>query len=139
MKNTFKLFKTRSRILCAIYLLALIAFLIAACDSGFGSSGTGGNSDGGQAFTSWESLATWLNTQPNNTKSNPYSVKVTVNNFANNFINVVRELRIKYVNLDLSGSTFTGIGNGAFAGCSGLTSITIPSKRKMTHFTQLQG
>jgi len=32
----------------------------------------------------------------------------------------------KYVTLDLSGSTFTSIGDNAFNQCYGLTSITIP-------------
>ena len=39
MKTTFKLFGTQSGILCAISLLALIVLSMAACDSGFGSSG----------------------------------------------------------------------------------------------------
>ena len=33
----------------------------------------------------------------------------------------------------------TSIGIGTFAFCANLTSVTIPDKRKMTHFTQLQG
>ena len=33
----------------------------------------------------------------------------------------------KFVNLDLSGSTFTNIVDGAFLGCIGLTGITIPN------------
>jgi len=33
----------------------------------------------------------------------------------------------------------TSIESRAFASCTGLVSVTIPDKRKMTHFTQLQG
>jgi hypothetical protein len=32
----------------------------------------------------------------------------------------------------------TSIGEGAFGVCTSLASVTIPDKRKMTHFTQLQ-
>ena len=39
MKTTFKLFGPQSRILCAVALFAVIAFSMAACDSGFGSGG----------------------------------------------------------------------------------------------------
>jgi len=39
VKNTFKLFGMQSRLLYAIALLAVIAFLMAACDSGFGGDG----------------------------------------------------------------------------------------------------
>ena len=35
-------------------------------------------------------------------------------------------------------NSVTSIGDEAFRECNGLTSITIPDKRKMTHFTQLQ-
>jgi len=42
VKNTFKLFGTQSRILCAVSMLLVIALSMAACDSGFGSENGGG-------------------------------------------------------------------------------------------------
>jgi len=42
VRNTFKLFGTQSRILCAIALLGVIAFSMVACDSGGGSGLQGG-------------------------------------------------------------------------------------------------
>ena len=49
MKRAFKLFGTRSRLLCAIALLAVIGFLFAACDSGT-TSGSGSTSLAGKTF-----------------------------------------------------------------------------------------
>ena len=37
------------------------------------------------------------------------------------------------------GNSVTSIGDKAFYDCANLTSVNIPDKRKMTHFTQLQG
>ena len=47
-----------------------------------------------------------------------------------------RFLNLKSINI---GNSVASIGREAFSGCIGLTSVTIPDKRKMTHFTQLQG
>jgi len=78
---------------------------------------------GDQPFTSWEALTAWLFAQPNNTKINPYLVKVNVSN-ANGFYYFGNE---KYINLDLSGSTFTSIGESAFQYRVCLASVTIPN------------
>jgi hypothetical protein len=81
---------------------------------------------GEQIFTSLEAFAAWLAAQPANTKTNPYSAKVNVSSLPENAI-IKSTLGGKYVNLDLSGSTFTSIGSLAFLGCTSLTSITIPN------------
>ena len=120
MKTTLKLFWTQSRILCTIVLLAVIAFSMAACDSGLGGGGSG------RGFTSWEALEAWLNAQPNNSRANPYLVKVNVNSTPTNVMRLNN--RNKYFSLDLSGSTFISIADGAFFRCTSLTSITIPTR-----------
>jgi predicted small secreted protein len=45
MRNTFKLFGEQSRILCVISLLAVLAFSMAACDTGFGGESGGAGTD----------------------------------------------------------------------------------------------
>jgi hypothetical protein len=84
-----------------------------------------GNS-GDQIFTSWDAFAAWLATQPNNTKSNPYSVKLNLSSLPASST-IKSTLGNKYVCLDFSGSTFTCIGYGAFSGRTSLASVTIPN------------
>jgi hypothetical protein len=75
-------------------------------------------------FTTIAAFETWLFTQPANTTDTAYTVALNVSDIStlratlNNNAN-------KYVNIDLSGSTFTSIG-GAFFNCISLTSVTIP-------------
>jgi len=96
-------------------------------------------------FTSIADMASWMKNQPANSVATTYNVKLNVNNLGGSSTssgtagNVLRDNSNKYVSLDLSGSTFTSIGKDAFYQCYRLTSVTIPDKRKMTHFTQLQG
>jgi hypothetical protein len=119
-----------------------------------------GGSGGNPTFTSKAEMVAWLKNQAANSPSAPYTVKLNVNSLPSFFNN--SEFSGKYVILDLSDSTFTSIGNisfefchtiigvilgsrvisiggGAFRGSTGLVSVAIPDKRKMTHFTQLQG
>jgi hypothetical protein len=70
-------------------------------------------------FTSVDNLNAYLRDQPDNIVTSPYSVALNVNNLTG------VSLSSKYVNIDLSGSTFTSIGDRAFYKCH-LTSIIIP-------------
>jgi len=87
----------------------------------------------------------WLEAQPENTASTAYNVALNLSILGDNNAHssgVGRALsnnKTKYVTLDLSGSTFTFIGYDALNGCTSLVGVIIPNKRKMTHFTQLQG
>ena len=89
-------------------------------------------------FTSIANMKTWLDSQPANTASNPYNIKLNVSDLGGGYKdsesagNALYINNTKYVSLDLSGSTFTSFpylsigANGAFSYCKGLTSITIP-------------
>jgi hypothetical protein len=68
---------------------------------------------------------TWLDNKPANNSSSVYTIKVNINN-PGNFAYALKA-NGKYVNLDLSDSTFTRIVDGAFRGCATLTGITIPA------------
>ena len=104
-----------------------------------GGQGTGGNNP--QTFTSIAAMAEWLSTQPAKTELN---IKLNVSNLggdSNTSGSAGATLianNTKDVNLDLSGSTFTSIGESAFSSCYTLHSITIPNnvtgKRKIGHF-----
>jgi len=85
-------------------------------------------------FTSIDDFAIWLAAQSNNTPpAVPYSVKLNVNDLYNadddgeSLKDVLYVNNKKYVNLDLSGSTFNIIYDDAFEGCSNLTNVTIPN------------
>jgi len=84
-------------------------------------------------FTSIAALNTWLSAQPANTPATAYAVALKVNSIGSDSSTngslgyVLRANSTKYVSLDLSGSTFTSIGDQAFAGCTSLTSVTIPN------------
>jgi hypothetical protein len=75
----------------------------------------------------------WLVAQPDNNAATAYNVKLNINNLggdygtAGSLGNALYTNDYKYVNLDLSGSTFTSIGSGDFAHCTNLTNITIPA------------
>ena len=155
MKNVFKW-------LGIIALAAVIGFSMTACGDllgkkdkdkdgegsidGGGSGGTsidGGGSGGSyeSGFTSLETFENWLSKQPTNTPNTAYTVKLKVNSFSYDFglkyiDTILKDNPTKYVSLDLSGSTVKVF---SLSGCTSLTGITIPNKRKMTHFTQLQG
>jgi len=129
-------------------------------------SGSGGGSLVG-TVNSVDELLALIGSLPPNTSANPYLIALNTSDISGISgiepsvgIPEIMESK-KYVNLDLSGSNITSIGSRAFLGCSrltgitisntvtsigneafhwsGLTSVTIPDKRKMTHFTQLQG
>jgi hypothetical protein len=89
--------------------------------------GGGGNND--NVFTSIDDMKTWLAAQPVNTIDTPYTVKLNVavllgdNGRDLHFWDVVSPER--YLNLDLSGSTFTSMGYINSIG--GIISIIIPA------------
>jgi len=85
----------------------------------------------GGPFTSIEDMAAWLSEQPANTENTPYTVKLNVSDLGGaasvtgSVGNTLRNNSTKYVNLDLSGSTFTNIVDSAFYSCSNLIGVTI--------------
>jgi hypothetical protein len=94
------------------------------------------SSSGGGTFTSIAAFKTWLDGQPDNSNVSPYYVRVNISNINGNSSaggslgNVFRQKinANKYVDLDLSGSTFNSIPNDAFAGCTTLTNVIIPNR-----------
>jgi hypothetical protein len=149
MKNTIKV---------AYFAFALVlGFSTAAC------SGSGG----GKIVNNAEALWEYLNSQPDNSPDKPIKVAMKVNDLVFEEITLAITSSGKYLSLDLSRSPITtipdfafrdkytkegctgligiilpknvtSIGDSAFYYCTGLKSVTIPDKRKMTHFTQLQ-
>jgi len=82
-------------------------------------------------FNSIDGLNTYLQGNPDNTAITPYTVALNVSDLGGNSYNgsvgyMLAQNPNKYINLDLSGSTFTTIGSSAFSGCTNLTSVTIP-------------
>jgi len=120
-----------SKVKVIIVALALVtAFSMIACNKG---------GSGGKSINSAEALKAYLDKQPANGPDKPIKVSMTINlPMFENVVDVIKSAG-KYVSLNISGNILTNIPDGAFLGCETLTSITIPNKRKMTHFTQLQG
>jgi uncharacterized repeat protein (TIGR02543 family) len=77
-------------------------------------------------FDDITNLGEYLSKWSPNTAENPYTVSLKVNDIST-LRTTLNANRTKYVDLDLSESTFTNIGDNAFASCTNLTSITIPS------------
>ena len=75
-------------------------------------------------FTSFADLGTWLLEQPANTADTPYVVKLNVSDLGAMGNTIYSG---KYLSLDLSGSTLTTIGVGAFESCNDLISVIIPA------------
>jgi len=76
-----------------------------------------------------EALRTWLTNQHNNTIATAYYVKLNVIGLNGaDLATVLNANNTKYVNLDLSGSTFANnsIGADAFNSCTSLTNVIIP-------------
>ena len=81
-------------------------------------------------FTSAEDMLAFLSNPAtdSNTADTPYNIKLDVATLPWNTNGAAQTaFGGKYVNLDLSGSTFTGINNQAFNNCTSLTGITIPA------------
>jgi len=83
-------------------------------------------------FNSIADLDTYLKGRPANTAATPYSVALNVADLGSysstvgSLGYVLQQNKTKYVDLDLSGSTFTSLSVKAFDGCTSLTSVTIP-------------
>jgi len=75
-------------------------------------------------FTSLEDLKMYLSDKPQNYRNYPYTVKV---NITDSDIASIRSVLIRYVYLDLSGSTITTIPERTFYDDFLLTGITIPN------------
>jgi hypothetical protein len=96
------------------YVLALFTLIAFAVNAG------------AETFSNVFRFATWLNARSANTADKPYTVELNVRDLRG-IEEVLRENENKYINLDLSGSTFTSIGRLAFERCGSLTYIIIPS------------
>jgi hypothetical protein len=96
--------------------ILMVAIAFAACS----------REEGAVAFTGVAEFRAWLDAQRKNTASAPYAVELNVGDISA-LRDALRSNSGKYVSLDLSGSTFTQIGNRAFGFCPSLTSITIPA------------
>jgi len=90
-----------------------------------------GTNDG--PFTSIEAMAAWLSAQPENDAGTAYAVKLNVGDLGG-YATVsgsagyaLAANSTKYVDLDLSGSTFSTINDRAFLNCTNLTSLILPS------------
>jgi len=87
-----------------------------------------------QTFNSISDFKKWLSGRPANTVSTAYNVKLNVNNLGGAYNNaasagnVLYTNKNKYVNLDLSGSNLSTIGEQAFQECVSLVSVTLPNK-----------
>jgi hypothetical protein len=90
-------------------------------------------------FYSIVAFIAWLDAQPTNTAATAYKVKIKMSEvvYSTSSVSLGNALYYtnKYISLDLSGSTFTSIGDYAFMSCSSLTSVTIPNIRKTARFT----
>jgi hypothetical protein len=89
------------------------------------------NGGGDQTFTSIAAFKTWLDSQSTNTIASPYNVRINISNLSGppslKSVLTSNTNKDKYVNIDLSGSTFTSIADYAFQDCKSLTSVTIPN------------
>ena len=140
MKNILKVFGV-------ITLVAVIGFSITACgndDVDNGSGGSGKN-DGGKVDYTYntnniDDLAAWLANQPVNGVSEPYTVKLQVNDLTDfDALKTTFKTAGKYVYLDFSGSPLTTIPNNAFNGCVPLTGITISNNVTSIRYNAFYG
>ena len=74
-----------------------------------------------QTFTDIPTFKAWLDAQPNGT----YNVKLNVSDLTG-IGSALTANSTKYVNLDLSGSTFSIVNKRTFYGCTNLIGVTIP-------------
>jgi transglutaminase/protease-like cytokinesis protein 3 len=105
----------------------------------------GGDGELGESFTSIAAFKTWLDAQPANNAADPYIVKLNVSdlgggsNADGSVGKALRDNSTKYVNLDLSGSTFTSFpvndDYSAFYQCTSLTGVTIPNIKDIAENT----
>jgi len=77
------------------------------------------------SINSMEGLASYLSAQPANTAATPYTLALKVDSLSN-IGSTLKNNSTKYVSLDLSDSSFSGIENETFKSCASLTSVIIP-------------
>jgi len=132
MNNKSKLF----RIFTITAIIGLLTLYLTGCGNNETSKtplDDGGEKEGESSstgFTSMTAFGEWLEKQPANTPDNPYRVKLNIR--AGQPLNGYGNLRYhvnwsKYVYLDCSGSTVTGIEEDAFKSCTSLIGITMPN------------
>jgi len=85
---------------------------------------------GNETFTNIDEMEAWLDNKPDNTAATAYTIKLNVSDLGGDTetlgsVGYVLKRTTKYINLDLSGSTITSIGDYALDRTA-LTSITIP-------------
>jgi hypothetical protein len=86
-------------------------------------------------FTTIAEFKAWLDSQPDNSKAKPYKVKINISDLNGSynragslgsvFVNKINAN--KYVDLDLSDSTFTSMERFAFCTCSTIISVILPN------------
>jgi hypothetical protein len=86
----------------------------------------GNNESVSTPITDAESLRLYLQSLPDNDSATPYAVSINVSDLSG-IASALIYNKNKYVNLDLSGSTLTSIGNSAFRDCTSLIGITMPA------------
>jgi len=83
-----------------------------------------------EIFSSIADFKTWLAAQRDNTAATAYPVKLNVNSLSGDSATTgslgkaLADNSTKYSSIDLSGNTFTSIGDYAFSRCTSLTSVT---------------
>jgi hypothetical protein len=90
----------------------------------------------GTIFTTISAFKTWLDSQPDNSNVNPYYVRVNISNVNGNSVtngslgNAINNKinANKYIDLDMSGSTFNSIPDNAFQNCKTLINVTMPGR-----------
>jgi hypothetical protein len=118
--KTYLQFHAKNRNVSTTATLSFYQFSFEIVDKDSGSTGNEGE------FNNLDGLKNWLNKQQNNSKSNPFKLKLKLPNLSG-LADFLKGSSGKFVNLDLSGSNFTSIGDNAFKGLTNLTGLTLPS------------
>jgi len=92
-----------------------------------GTTNPGGANSGDTASIS--AFETWLLSQPANTAGTSYTYSLNVSDISAVGA-VLKRAPNRYINLNLSGSTFTSVGNDTFRTCSNLVGVTLPNSVK---------
>jgi len=120
-------------------LAFVFALTLPACSDPAGETKPTDNT-GGNDKSKLDNFEAWLAAQPDNAKTNPYFYTLKLSSFPTDgrIRSILLSAPNKYLNLDFSGSSFTGIPDWAFdegissgfLGCETLTGITLPANVK---------